>query len=70
MTAAIHYRLGDLDKAEPLLTTTFNEQQIEAIAAMLLYDRGETDKARALLRVPTDWIDTERAKDPVSAIPS
>jgi WD40 repeat protein/tetratricopeptide (TPR) repeat protein/energy-coupling factor transporter ATP-binding protein EcfA2 len=70
MTAAIHYRLGDLAKAEALLTTTRSEQEILALRAMLLYDRGEIDRARSALSAATNWFQGERAKDPDSAIPS
>ena len=35
MTAAIHYRLGDLKQAEPLLTKANGDSQFQALAAML-----------------------------------
>lgn len=71
MIAAIHYRLGDLQQAEPLLRTAKGKPQFEALAAMLLYDQGKTEEARALLRGgPGKWFDSERAKDPSSVIPA
>lgn len=69
MMAAIHYRLGDLKQAEPLLTQANGDSQFQALAAMLLYDQGKTDEARALLSNSSAWLDRERSVDPGSAIP-
>ena len=71
MTAAIHYRLGDLKQAEPLLTSSKGKPMFEALAAMLLYDQGKTDEARTFLKAgPEAWIVRERTKDRGSAIPA
>ena len=69
MTAAIHYRLGDLEKAEPLLKSS--GPQFHALAAMLLYDQGHVEQARTSLKSKvTEWFERERQKDPDSAIPA
>jgi WD40 repeat protein/Flp pilus assembly protein TadD len=69
MTAAIHYRLGDLSRAEALLTRTTDDLQLQALGAMLLYDQGRTDEARALLSNVSTSLDRERSHDPGSVIP-
>jgi hypothetical protein len=69
MTAAIHYRLGDLKQAETLLTQANVDSQFQALAAMLLYDQGKTDEARALLSNSSAWLERERSLDPGSVIP-
>lgn len=70
LTAAIHYRLGDLKQSEPLLTSSHRMPQFQALAAMLLYDQGKIREARAMLRSGAGiWFQTERAKDPVGVIP-
>lgn len=69
LTAAIHYRLGNLELAEPLLTSAQGDVQYEALAAMLLFDQGNADDARARLRNTAAWFDTARSEDPDSVVP-
>ncbi len=43
LTAAIHYRLGDLEKANELLEAPVNAPLFKALATMLLHELGKTD---------------------------
>ena len=70
MTAAIHYRLGNLKEAEPLLSTAAGRPEFLSLAALLAHDRGETDKARQFLAQAEDWFRQQRAQDPASQVPS
>ncbi len=70
LTEAIHYRLGHLKEAEPLLTTSVGQPQFLSLAAMLLYDRGDTSRAREFLRRADTWFQRQRDQEPGSAIPS
>ena len=70
LSAAVHYRLGDLEKAKPLLASPHEQGQFQSLAAMLLFDEGKLPEARALLRRPENWFEQERAKDPGSAVPA
>lgn len=68
LAAAIHYRSGDLKQAEPLLTTSSN-RQMQAMAALLLYDQGKTTEARSLLHQIEIGFQTDSEKSPDSAVP-
>ena len=68
--AAIHYRLGDVEKAQPLLDAPQKDREFHALAAMLLYDQGETTRAAGFLNRAQSWLQQESAKDPHSAIPA
>ena len=70
MTAAIHYRLGNLKEAEPLLTTAAGRPEFLSLAALLAQDRGETDKARQFLRQAEDWFRRQRAQDVSGQVPA
>ena len=69
-TAAIHYRMGNLEKAQPLLEAPQKDREFHAMAAMLLYERGETTLAAGFLNRAQSWLQQESAKDPHSAIPA
>jgi len=69
MTAAVHYRLGDLNEAEALVTKSADDRQLQALAAMLLYDQGKVEEARKVLGQVTRWLEERRAQDPGSPIP-
>jgi tetratricopeptide (TPR) repeat protein len=68
--AAIHYRLGDLEQARALLDTPVQDREFQALAAMLLYDQGDTTRAAGFLKRAEGWLQQESAKDPHSAIPA
>ena len=70
LTAAIYYRHGDLEKAQPLLTAAEDQPYYRALAAMLALDQGETERARDLLQGVADWIQDQRDLDPNSAVPT
>jgi eukaryotic-like serine/threonine-protein kinase len=69
MTAAVHYRLGELNQAEALVTKSGDDPQLQALAAMLLYDQGKGNEARKVLQQVTQWLADQRAGDPGSLIP-
>jgi tetratricopeptide (TPR) repeat protein len=68
-TAAIHYRLGDFEKAQALLDTPIQDREFQSLAAMLLYDRGETTRAAEYLRRAESWFQQQSESDPRSVIP-
>jgi WD40 repeat protein/tetratricopeptide (TPR) repeat protein len=69
LTAAIHYRIGDLEKAQPLLAVSSGKPEFRSLAAMLLYDQGEQSQARAILAEVENWLQQQRDRDPGSLIP-
>ncbi|HZL87918.1 MAG TPA: tetratricopeptide repeat protein [Pirellulaceae bacterium] len=70
MTAAVHYRLGNLKEAEPLLSASADRPEFLSLAALLAHDRGEPDRARQLLAQAENWFRQQRARDPVSQVPA
>ncbi|HUY32809.1 MAG TPA: hypothetical protein VMV69_08510, partial [Pirellulales bacterium] len=69
--AAIHYRFGNLNEAAPLVSDTTGQPQFLCLAAMLLYDKGETSQARQYLQRADDWFrkERDRDRDPDAMIP-
>lgn len=70
LTAAIYYRLGDLQRAQPLLTTSSVRPESMPLASLLFYDQGATSQARSNLVDAASWFDRERKYDPESVIPA
>ncbi len=70
MTAAVHYRLGNLKEAEPLLSTAAGRPEFLSLAALLAHDRGETDKARQFLQQAEDWFRQQRVQNPSGEVPA
>jgi tetratricopeptide (TPR) repeat protein len=68
-TAAIHYRLGNLKEAAPLLSDRSIEPALLCLAAMLLDEQGERSRARGYLDQADEWFRKQRDRDPDAMIP-
>ena len=58
------------DEAAPLLDAADDKPYYRTLAAMLLFDQGETERAREFLDGVGKWIQQQREQDPDSAVPA
>jgi WD40 repeat protein/tetratricopeptide (TPR) repeat protein len=71
LTAAIHYRSGDLQQAEWLMPHKLDDPQVVALSAMLLDATGKTEEARSVLNNRIEsWVHAGGEKPLETQIPS
>lgn len=70
MTAAIHFRSGEYQKAAELFEAHEPGNQFWHLAAMNYYSLGNSDKALQLLARGDAWIQEQRAKDEGAIVPA
>jgi WD40 repeat protein/Flp pilus assembly protein TadD len=73
-TASVHYRLGNLEQARPLLVHAADELHFDLLAhqilaVMLMHDLGDTSGAKVRLDAIEDWFQQHQDRNSSAALP-